>query len=481
MTYRLDNFIDGAFQPAISRETFIKLEPATSLELAVVAASGQDDVDAAVASAQRAFKTSWRDIGAVRRGQCLQRLADLVERDAEVLVNLLAREQGRASIEMRMMDVPMTVDTLRYFAGWADKLEGRTVPTAGSMGRMTVNYTELEPIGVVAQVIPWNAPLMICAWKLAPALAAGCTVVIKPSEDAPVALSHLMRLIAEAGIPPGVVNLLHGIGPTAGRALVAHPDVAKVSFTGSTEVGRAIARDLAGSFKPLTLELGGKAAQIVMADADIEQAVGGLMMGLYANQGQTCAAGSRILVHRSISEAISEALAAATNAIRVGDPLHADTQMGALINARHKARVDSYIERGKSEGARMIAGGRVMPDRGNFVCPTLFAHDDPNSTLAQEEIFGPVGVILAFDDEDEAVRIANSTRYALSASLWTRDVSRAHRLARQIDVGAVAVNCWSPLDPRLAWGGHKDSGLGHDLSRRALEAYLREKTVTIAL
>jgi phenylacetaldehyde dehydrogenase len=481
MSLRLDNFIDGAFQAAASAETFAKLEPATALELATVAASGQADVEAAVAAARRAFLGSWRDAGAVRRGQYLNRLADLVERDADVFVDLLAREQGRASMEMRLMDVPMTVDTLRYFAGWADKLEGRTIPTAGSMGRQTLNYTELEPLGVIAQVIPWNAPLMICAWKLAPALAAGCTVVIKPSEDAPVALTHLMRLVAEAAIPPGVVNLVHGIGPTAGRALVTHPDIAKVSFTGSTEVGRAIARDLAGTFRPLTLELGGKAAQIVMADADIEQVVTGLMMGLYANQGQTCAAGSRILVHRSISKAVSQALAAATDAIRVGDPRENGVQMGALINARHKARVERYIDLAIQEGATRLAGGRAVPDQGNFVSPTLFAHDDPNGTLAQEEIFGPVGVVIAFDDEEEAVRIANSTRYALSASLWTRDVSRAHRLARRVDVGAVAVNCWSPLDPRLAWGGHRDSGVGHDLSRRALESYLREKTVTLAL
>ncbi|MCX4163611.1 MULTISPECIES: aldehyde dehydrogenase [Paraburkholderia] len=478
---QVENFINGRFSAATSGETFVKLEPATGGELARVAASGQTEVNSAVAAAKTAFETVWRHTPAVQRAATLHRLADLIERDTEQLTTLLAREQGRPAIEMRMMDIPMSVDTLRYFAGWADKLEGRTIPTAGSMGRSTLNYTELEPVGVVAQIIPWNAPLMICVWKLAPALAAGCTVVIKPSEDAPVTLTHLMRLVAEAGIPDGVVNLVNGVGPTTGRALTTHPDVAKVSFTGSTEVGRAIARDLAGSFKPLTLELGGKAAQILLSDADVSRAIDGLLLGLFANQGQTCAAGSRILVHESIADAVAGQLAAATNAIRIGLPQDPETQMSSLINARQKERVNGYIQKGLSEGARMIAGGRPVPEQGFFVCPTLFVHVDSTSVLAQEEIFGPVGVIVPFSDDEDAVRIANSTRYALSTSLWTQDVSKAHKLARQIDVGAVAVNCWSPLDARLAWGGHRDSGSGHDLSRMSMMSYVREKTVTISL
>jgi acyl-CoA reductase-like NAD-dependent aldehyde dehydrogenase len=478
---RLDNFINGSFVDSTNGERFTKLEPATGAQMASVAASSEADVDAAVKAARDAFDTRWRVRTASERGRSLLRLADLVERDAEVFADLLSREQGRASFEIRMMDVPMTVDTLRYFAGWADKLEGRTIPTAGSMGRPTLNYTEAEPLGVIAQIIPWNAPLMICVWKLAPALAAGCTVVIKPSEDAPVALTHLMKLVAEAAIPEGVVNLVHGIGPTAGRALVAHADIAKVSFTGSTEVGRSISRDLAGTFRPVTLELGGKAAQVLFDDADVPRAIQGLMMGLYANQGQTCAAGSRILVHRSIYREVADQLAAASDSIAVGDPRSADTQMGALINERHQQRVKHYIERGLQDGAQRICGTRAVPDQGFFVAPTLFTSDDPNGTLAQHEIFGPVGVIIPFDQDDDAIAIANSTAYALSASLWTEDLSRAHRLARRVDVGAVAVNCWSPIDPRLAWGGHKDSGIGHDLSRRAVEACLREKTVTVSL
>ncbi|MGS1061396.1 aldehyde dehydrogenase family protein [Burkholderia glumae] len=477
----LDNFINGRFVGNANGERFVKLEPATGQPMASAAASSEADVDAAVKAARDAFGTRWRACTGSDRARALLRLADMVERDAELFAELLSREQGRASFEIRMMDVPMTVDTLRYFAGWADKLEGRTIPTAGSMGRPTLNYTETEPLGVIAQIIPWNAPLMICAWKLAPALAAGCTVVIKPSEDAPVALTHLMKLVADAGIPDGVVNLVHGIGPTAGRALVTHADVARVSFTGSTEVGRSITRDLAGTFRPVTLELGGKAAQVLFEDADLPRALQGLMMGLYANQGQTCAAGSRILVHRSLYRTVAEQLAAASDAIALGDPRSPDTQMGALINQRHQQRVKHYIERGLQEGAQRICGTRAVPPQGFFVAPTLFTSDDPSSTLARQEIFGPVGVIIPFDQDDEAIAIANSTVYALSASLWTQDLSRAHRLARQVDVGAVAVNCWSPLDPRLAWGGHKDSGIGHDLSRRAVEACLREKTVTVSL
>ncbi|WP_036663871.1 aldehyde dehydrogenase [Pandoraea sp. SD6-2] len=478
---QVENFINGRFRAAQSGDTFVKLEPATGEALAAVAASSQSDVDSAVAAAKVAFETVWRRTSAAQRGLKLLHLADLLARDAETFVSVLSREQGRPEMEMRMMDLPMSVDTLRYFAGWADKLEGRTIPTAGSMGRATLNYTELEPVGVVAQIIPWNAPLMIGIWKLAPALAAGCTVVIKPSEDAPVALTHLMRLVAEAGIPEGVVNVVNGIGPTTGRALCTHPDVAKVSFTGSTEVGRAIARDMAGSFKPLTLELGGKAAQILLADADVPRAIDGLLLGLFANQGQTCAAGSRILVHASIANAVAAQLAAATDSIVVGRPQEAHVRMGALINARHRARVAEYIERGHQDGARLISGGRQVPDGGFFVCPTLFVHEDPNSTLAREEVFGPVGVVIPFEDESEAVRIANSTRYGLSTSLWTQDVGKAHRLAREIDVGSVAVNCWSPLDARLAWGGRRDSGTGFDLSRHAVMAHLQEKSITISL
>lgn len=380
-----------------------------------------------------------------------------------------------------MMDVPVSVDTLRYFAGWADKLEGRQIPTAGFMGRPTLNYTVREAVGVAALIVPWNAPLMIACWKLAPALAAGCTLVVKPSEDAPLAVSALLDLAREAGFPDGVVNLVHGMGADVGSALVRHAGVDKISFTGSTEVGRSIAREAGPLFKRLTLELGGKAPQIVFDDADLQQAVAGTAMGLFINQGQTCAAGTRVLVHRSLYPAFVDALAGAAHAVKLGDPLNPQTQMGPLISARHQQRVQAHITSAVREGARLVAGGEALPSQGYFVRPTIFADVRPDMAIAREEVFGPVGTIIPFDSDEEAITMANNTVYGLSASLWTQNVSRAHQVAARLRVGAVAVNCWSPLDARLPWGGLKDSGVGRDLSQSALDGYLEEKVVTLAL
>ncbi|RDU96257.1 aldehyde dehydrogenase family protein [Trinickia dinghuensis] len=476
------NFIDGAHRPPAEGLYFEKTEPASGRVLCRVADSSAADVDQAVAAARKAFDQGpWRTMPGSERGKLIMKLAALLEQNAEDLATALAREQGRPIFEMRMMDLPVSVDTLRYFGGWADKLEGRSVPTAGYMGKPTLNYTVMEPVGVAAQIIPWNAPLMICVWKLAPALAAGCTVVIKPSEEAPVSVTALAALVAEAGFPPGVVNIVNGKGPTVGKSLVNHKDVDKISFTGSTGVGRSIAADVAGTFKKVTLELGGKAPQIVFADADIDAAVQGVTMGLFVNQGQTCAAGSRVLVHRSIADEFAMRLAGAAQAISLGDPLDSKTMMGALINERHKSRVLEYIAIGKSEGARMVAGEGDVPAQGHFVRPTIFVDVHNRMRIAQEEIFGPVGMVIPFDTEEEAVSMANDVEFGLSATIWTRDLSTAHKVAAQLQVGAVAVNGWSPLDARLPWGGYKDSGLGHDLSQTALASYLREKLVTTVL
>jgi acyl-CoA reductase-like NAD-dependent aldehyde dehydrogenase/adenosylmethionine-8-amino-7-oxononanoate aminotransferase len=362
---------------------------------------------------------------------------------------------------MRMMDLPMTIDTLRYFAGWADKLEGRTIPTDGFMGRPTLSYTRRAPVGVAGQIVPWNAPLMIAVWKLAPALAAGCPVVIKPSEDAPLAVARLGKLACEAGLPAGVVNIVHGMGAEVGAALVAHPLVSKISFTGSTEVGRTIACDAARTFKRVTLELGGKAAQIVFADADLDRAIPSLVAGMFANQGQTCAAGSRVLAHRSIADALEARLADAARTIRVGPPTEAGVQMGALINPRHLARVRAHVAAALAEGAVMLAGDEQVPPRGCFMRPTILGGVHPGMRIAREEVFGPVGMVMPFETEDDAIRIANDTPFGLSASVWTQDVGTAHRVAERLDVGAVAINAWSPIDARLPWAapGKAESGV----------------------
>jgi betaine-aldehyde dehydrogenase len=349
------------------------------------------------------------------------------------------------------------------------------------MGRSTLAYTVRQPIGVVAAITPWNSPTMIGSWKLAPALAAGCAVVLKPPEDAPLTSLLLARLAEQAGFPAGVVNVLPGRGSTTGDLLIRHPGVDKISFTGSPGTGHVVATAAATGFRPTTLELGGKSPQIVFADADLDAAAQGVALGIFANQGEVCAAGSRIMIARRVHDEFVDRLADRASAVVLGDPFDEGTTMGALINARQRDRVLRYVQLGRDEGARLVTGGGRPDRRGYFVEPTLFAGASNTMTIAREEIFGPVGTVIAFDDDEQAVSLANDSSYALAATLWTSDLSRAHTVARRLRAGAVAVNGWSPLDPRLPWGGSKLSGLGRELGWAGIEANTELKTVTVVL
>ncbi|KOX12650.1 phenylacetaldehyde dehydrogenase StyD [Nocardiopsis sp. NRRL B-16309] len=473
-------YIDGVW--ATAAETFDNLNPATGELLVKVSSGSAEDIDRAVQAARTALDGVWAETTGVARGRLLNRLADLIERDAAEFARLEALDVGKPVGQPGILDVPNTVATFRHFAGWADKIQGATIPTAGYLGvAKTHSYTVREPVGVIGAIVSWNTPLMIAGWKLGPALAAGNTIVVKPPEDAPLSILHLGRLIEEAGFPAGVVNIVPGLGRTAGAALVAHPGVDKISFTGSPEVGRQIQKVAADTFKRVTLELGGKTPQIVCEDADVEAAIQGIAMGLFFNQGETCAAGTRILVHHSHYDTVVNALAQAAEAQILGDPFAESTTMGALVNERQQQRVLDYIEKGKAEGARLVAGGARPDQPGFFVRPTIFADVDNSSTIAREEIFGPVGAVIPFDTVDEAIAIANDTDYGLAATIWTRNVSLAHTLAAKVRAGAVWVNGWGALDPALPWGGMKTSGIGRELGWAGIVANTEEKVVTVVL
>jgi acyl-CoA reductase-like NAD-dependent aldehyde dehydrogenase len=412
------------------------------------------------------------------RGRLLTRLADLVEENAERFAALEALDVGKPYADALAVDVDLAAQTFRHFAGWADKIHGTTIPVADHMGSPRLSFTERVPVGVVAAITPWNAPTMITSWKLASAFAAGCTVVLKPAEDAPLVSQLLAELVHEAGFPPGVLNVVNGPGQVTGAALIAHPGVDKLSFTGSPEVGRIVGRAAADGFKHVTLELGGKSPQIIFADADVEALAPVAAASVFANSGQTCAAGTRILVHRSRVDDVLAALTAQAAQQRLGDPFDTDTTMGSLINAAQRDRVMSYIDSGLSEGADLVTGGRA-PDRpGYFVEPTVFLGTN-DLRIAREEIFGPVGTVIPFDDTEEAVRLANATQYGLAAVIWSRDISAAVAASRGLKVGAVWVNSWGAPDPRVPWGGMKTSGIGRELGLSGLLANTEERLVNI--
>jgi aldehyde dehydrogenase (NAD+) len=467
--------IDGQRVAALSGRTFETLNPATGEVLATVAEAGVEDIDAAVASSRAAFEGPWSQMKASERGALLLRLADLIRRDEDELVRLESLDSGKPVSAIRRQDLPAVLDTLTYYAGMADKINGQVIPARPD----ALTYTVREPLGVVGAIIPWNFPLMIGMWKIAPALACGCTVVLKPAEVTPLTALKIGELALEAGFPAGVLNVVPGFGKVAGQALVDHPDVDKVTFTGSPVVGRQILRGAAGNLKRVTLELGGKSANIVFPDADIDAAVKAAGSGIFFNTGQVCSAGSRIIVHESVYDEVLERLAARAKSIRIGDPLETSTAMGPVVSEVQMKRVLNYIDIGRNEGASIVTGGARRGDAGYFVEPTVFAGVKHEMRISQEEIFGPVAAVIPFKDDEDAIRIANGTVYSLAAGVWTGDIGRAHRFTKRLKAGTVWVNTYGPTDIRLPWGGARDSGFGREHGDAAIENFTEPKAVWI--
>jgi aldehyde dehydrogenase (NAD+) len=472
--------INNEWVDSSSGKTFATINPATGEEICQVAEADAPDVERAVRAARAAFaaKAPWRRMAAAERGKLLNRLADLIEKNADDLARLESLDNGKPWSVARAADLPLTIACYRYYAGWADKVQGKTIPIQGDY----FCYTRHEPVGVVGQIIPWNFPLLMQAWKLGPALATGNTIVMKPAEQTPLTALRIGELILEAGFPPGVVNMLPGYGPTAGAAIAEHMDVDKVAFTGSTEVGHIIMQAAARTnLKRVTLELGGKSPNIVFADADMDAAVEGAHFALFFNQGQCCCAGSRTYVDEKCYDEFVEKSVARAQKRTVGDPLDPKTEQGPQVDSDQFSKVMGYIESGRSEGANLMCGGERAGDKGFFVKPTVFADVKDNMKIAQEEIFGPVMSILKFKDIEDVVERSNQTNYGLAAAVWTRDISKAHAIANGVRAGTVWVNCYDVFDAAAPFGGFKQSGIGRELGEYGLQQYTEIKTVTVKM
>ncbi|WFU77075.1 aldehyde dehydrogenase family protein [Bradyrhizobium sp. CB2312] len=469
--------IDGRRVPAASGRTFKSLNPATGQVIATIAEGGEADVEHAVAAARRAFEGPWRTMRASERGQILLRWADLLKRNAEEIIELESIDAGKPISATMRQDFPAAVDTLTYYAGWADKISGDVVPVRDD----ALTYTMREPVGVVAAIVPWNFPLMIGMWKLAPALACGCTVVMKPAELTSLSALRIAELALEAGLPAGVFNVVTGPGRIVGDALVNHPDVDKVTFTGSPGVGRGIMKGAASNFKRVSLELGGKSANVIFDDADLEAASKAAASGIFFNAGQVCSAGSRVLVQEKAYDEVVERLAARAKSIKIGDPLDRKTALGPVISEKQMKSILDYVDIGRKEGARLVTGGEKVGERGYFISPTVFADVAHEMRISQEEIFGPVVSVIKFADEADALRIANGTAYSLAAGVWSRDIGRLQRFAKRARAGTVWMNTYGYTDVRLPWGGERDSGLGREHGTAALDNFTEPKTVWMNL
>jgi len=475
--------IGGKRTDSSSGETFETVNPATGEVLARVARGNAADVDLAVAAARRAFEDrAWRTLSAYDRSNLLLKLADLIERYADDLAVLECLDNGKPAHLTRLVEVEGSIKTFRYFAGWPTKFGGETLPVSPRGGAQILNYTTREPVGVAGLIVPWNYPLSMAAWKVAPALAAGCAVVLKPAEQTPLTALRLGELALEAGFPPGILNVVTGFGD-AGAALVAHPGVDKIAFTGSTEVGKEIVRACAGNLKKVSLELGGKSPHIVFPDANLEAAATAVANGIFFNQGQTCTAGSRLYAHASCFDRVVEAVTVIARKLKVGDGLNPHIDLGPLVSQEQWDRVNRYVSVGRDEGAKLVTGGKRPPglERGYFFEPTVFADTNASMRIVREEIFGPVLTALAWTDTEDLIAKANDTVYGLSAGIWTNDIKQAHRAAAALKAGTVWINCYNLVDPATPFGGFKQSGWGREHGRQAMELYSETKSIWVNL